>query len=136
IAVDPSNPNRITIAVSGTGTKHIWRCEDTTAPTRVWNFLDSSGASGLPDLPAQTVALDPAAPSTSLVVGMDLGVYQSDNGGASWFNIGTAQGLPNVQVNSLKWVPGANSIYAITWGRGIWRLPLSGPRPPPGKNSG
>lgn len=129
IAVDPTNPNKITVAVSGTGTKHIWRCDDTMAATRVWTFLDSSGAIGLPDLPAQSVALDPANPSTTMVVGMDLGVYQTDNGGASWFNIGTPQGLPNVQVNSVKWVPGASSIYAITWGRGIWRLPLAGPRP-------
>ena len=124
IAVDPTNPNKITVAVSGTGTKHVWRCDDTMAATRVWNFLDSSGAVGLPDLPAQSVALDPANPSNTMVVGMDLGVYQTDNGGASWFNIGTPQGLPNVQVNNVKWVPGANSIYAVTWGRGIWRLPL------------
>ena len=135
IAVDPTNPNKIFVAVSGTGTAHIWRCDDTTAPTRVWTSIDSSGTIGLPNLPAQTIALDPANPSTSMVVGMDLGVYQTDNGGASWFNIGTPQGLPNVQVNSLKWVPGANSIYAITWGRGIWRLPLSGSRPPGGPGS-
>jgi photosystem II stability/assembly factor-like uncharacterized protein len=132
IEVHPSNPTKVFVALSGTGTPHIWRCDDTDAVTRVWISMDGSGASGLPDIPAQAIALHPMSPDKSLFVATDIGVFYTNDGGSTWMNGTAPLGLPNVQVNDLKFVPGQKSLYAVTWGRGIWRLPIQYWTPPPG----
>jgi photosystem II stability/assembly factor-like uncharacterized protein len=128
IQVHPSNPTKVFVAVSGTGTDHVWRCDNTEAVTRVWTSIDGSGVTGLPDIPVQSIALVPTAPDTEMFAGTDVGVFQTTDGGATWLNATEPLGLPNVQVNDLKIVLGTDSLYAVTWGRGIWRLDLSGAR--------
>ncbi len=132
IVVHPSNPTKVFVAVSGTGTHHVWRCENTDAVTRVWSSLDGAGPTGLPDIPAQAIALHPVSPDKSMYVATDVGVFFTQNGGESWMNATAPLGLPNVQVNDLKFMPGQKSLYAATWGRGIWRLPVQYWTPPPG----
>ena len=51
---------------------------------------------------------------------MNYGVYYTDNAlGNTWvpFN----NGLPNVRINELEINTADNSIYAATYGRGLWR---------------
>lgn len=124
ILVHPQNPTKIYVALSGTGTAHVWRCENTDAQTRVWISMDGSGQTALPDIPAQSIALNPLGPDKLFYVANDLGVFYTSNGGANWQNITAPLGLPNVQVNDLKFKVGSDSLYAVTWGRGIWRLPV------------
>ncbi|HZT40980.1 MAG TPA: hypothetical protein VFA07_02265 [Chthonomonadaceae bacterium] len=125
IAVNPSNENAILVGLSGTGSAHVWACNNTTAGSRIWANLSGSGTGALPDIPVNTIALDPANYATTYYIGTDIGVFQTTNGGTSWSNATGPLGLPNVQVNDLKAVPGSNYLFAATWGRGIWRITLA-----------
>jgi len=126
IAVDPNNPSRIFVGLSGTGTGHLWRCSDTQAATRVWTNISGSGATGLPDIPLNSVALDLDDPTNTCYVATDVGVFYTTDGGANWANATQPLGLPNVQVNDLKVIAGTRKLYAATYGRGIWRIDLPG----------
>lgn len=125
IAVHPNNPSDILVGVSGTGSGHLWRCADTTAASRVWTDQSGSGASGLPDIPLNSVVRDPNQPSSVFYTGTDVGVFYTADGGATWTNATYTLGLPNVQVNELEVVPGTGYLMAATFGRGIWRIRIS-----------
>lgn len=126
IAVDPTNPSRVFVGVSGTGTGHIFRCNNTLAGTRVWTNISGSGATGLPDISLNSIALDIDDPTNTYYVATDVGVFYTTDGGANWSNATQPLGLPNVQVNDLKIVAGTRKLYAGTYGRGIWRIDLPG----------
>jgi len=55
-------------------------------------------------------------------VGTDVGVFRSANGGATWLTAGAK--LPNVPVTDIEYRAASNSLYAATFGRGIFMLPL------------
>ena len=125
IAVNPTDPSDLFVGLSGTGTGHLWRCANTQAgPARTWTDLSGAGATALPDVPVNAVALDPDTPTSSLYVATDVGVMASQDGGATWANATQPLGLPNVQVNDLVVAPGTRTLYAGTYGRGIWRIGL------------
>jgi photosystem II stability/assembly factor-like uncharacterized protein len=76
---------------------------------------------GLPDLPVNTVILDPSYPNT-LYVGTDVGAYVTYNGGTTWSRLGTS--MPNVAI----WQMDINTtdtkrfLLAGTHGRGAFRM--------------
>lgn len=72
----------------------------------------------LPQAPVNDIVVVGAA----LYVGTDVGVFRSINGGATWLPAGDA--LPNVPVTDLEYRAASNSLYAATFGRGIFKLPL------------
>lgn len=76
IEIDPLNSNIIYALYSGFGTDHVFRSTDGGAN---WNAIDGN----LPDLPANTIAIDPLN-TDNLYVGNDLGVYFSENSGNTW----------------------------------------------------
>ena len=51
-----------------------------------------------------------------------VGVFRSTNGGATWRAAGSK--LPNVPVTDLEYRVASNSLYAATFGRGMFMLPL------------
>jgi hypothetical protein len=57
---------------------------------------------------------------STLYVASDVGVFGSDDGGTTWFTAGAK--LPNVPVTDLEYVAASNSLYAATFGRGIFSL--------------
>lgn len=124
IAVNPANKNDILVSCSGTGAAHLWRCADTTATVRVWQDVDGSGATGVPDVPANTICRDYFDFDNTWFIGNDLGCFVTENGGATWQNATQPLGLPNTQVNDLKVQPLMNTLHAATYGRGMWRLNL------------
>lgn len=107
----------------GTGANHLWRCSNTLAAVPVWTNVSGSGPTGLPNVPVNAVARDPYEVGR-WYVGTDVGVFMTANYGASWTNL-TALGLPNVAVNSLVVDNAGAYLYAATFGRGIWRIPLA-----------
>jgi hypothetical protein len=125
ISVHPYHPNDILVAVGGTGSGHVWRCRDTSATQRVWEDLSGSGADALPDVPAVGIVRDPRRPSDTLYVGTDIGVFGTEKGGAEWFDLTIPHGLPAAQLSELQLV--GRTLYAVTFGRGVWRhrLPLT-----------
>ncbi len=122
IAVHPTNPRQIWVTVAGTGSGHVFRLDDSTAGSRAWADLSGTGATGVPDISANTVAVDPANPTSVIFLGNDVGVFRSRNGGQTWENMTAPLGLPNVEVTQLKVVPGTGYLNASTYGRGMWRI--------------
>ncbi len=121
IAVDPAEPTDILVSYSGTGTSHIFRCANTVAGAVVFADVGGVGA-GIPDAPVNWVTRDPADPDRTWYAGSDVGIFMTTNAGASWANLGTPYGLPNIQVNQVEVVPGTGYLMAATFGRGIWRI--------------
>jgi photosystem II stability/assembly factor-like uncharacterized protein len=126
IVVDPENPNRIVVTVSGTGSGHVFRCDNTTDANVAWTDISN----GLPDVPANTIALDLTDSTNTYYVGTDVGAFVTQNGGGSWTNMTQPLGLPNVQVNELRAVYGTGYLNAATYGRGMWRIKIANPIAP------
>jgi len=127
IWVNPKTPTDIIAVVSGTGAHHVWRCTNTAAGSPAWSDIS---ASGFPDIPANTITQDPFdTTGKTFYVGTDIGVFATANGGTTWSDATAPLGLPNVQVNTLKAMPGTGYLMAATYGRGMWRIPLTSALP-------
>lgn len=88
-----------------------------------WVAIPGSGLNVLPQVPANTVAVDPTQP-TRLYVGTDIGVYTSMDGGANWYPEVTGFGHVSVEHLEIN-TTGTKRLYAFTHGRGAWRVDLN-----------
>jgi photosystem II stability/assembly factor-like uncharacterized protein len=59
---------------------------------------------------------------SALYVGTDVGVFRSTNGGSTWRTAGRS--LPSVPVTDLEYRVASNTLYAATFGRGMYMLAL------------
>lgn len=109
IAVDRLGAGTATLTVSGFGTGHVFRTVDSGASWR-----DISG--NLPDVPVNAV-LEIA---DRLYIGTDLGIFISDNHGATWTPF--MDGLPNVAVFDLAYSNETGIALAATHGRGMFSI--------------
>ncbi len=118
LAVDPTDEATVYIALSGFGSSHLFRSTDYGA---TWVDLDGGR---LPDVPAMAVAVDPEFPD-HVYVGNDLGVYVTNDGGATWAQL--YRGWPEaVLVQELGVSPSDRKLRAFTHGSGVWEYPLFG----------
>jgi hypothetical protein len=124
---DPVNASIAYATYSTFGGTHVWRSADAGA---TWTGIDGSGLTGIPDIPAHSIVVDPANTSR-LYVGTDLGVFVSRDGGGTWAVENT--GFANVITESLSVgnVVGTPHIFAFTHGRGAWRVPTADASPVP-----
>jgi uncharacterized repeat protein (TIGR01451 family) len=76
-------------------------------------------SSGLPDVPANSVVLDPSNDNV-LYVGTDVGAFVTVNGGQTWKRLGT--GMPKVASWQLDYDPSHGVLAAGTHGRGAYTL--------------
>ena len=115
ISFDPQNDDIAYVVFSGFNTSHVYKTEDRGD---TWQAIDN----GLPDLPANTIAVDPDMP-TDLYLGNDLGVYASFDGGQSWqpYSIGVADA---VMVYHLSISPSNRKLRAATHGLGVYQTDL------------
>lgn len=130
IVIHPANPDTILITYSGTAAKngqphpgHVWKCTKTSLAQLHCDNVSGSPADGLPNIPANTLVIDPRSPDSIYYVGTDVGVFVSKNGGTTWADFGNVLGLPNIQVNHLLFQQ--QTLLAATFGRGIWRINLA-----------
>lgn len=120
IAVDASNRMTAVVTYSGFSSVtpstpgHIFR---TTDLGQTWTSIDGN----LPDIPVNTVALDPLLPNV-LWAGTDIGAFQTTDGGATWLPM--LNGLPKVPVFMLRYHNATRSLFAGTHARGVFRLTL------------
>ncbi len=121
ISVNPGDKNDILIA---TGSSRLFRLTGTDTGSPVLTAVNGSGANMLPSIAISTIARDPWQPNTRWYVGTDVGVFTTDNAGATWTDITRSRGLPNVQVNRLIANPTTGYLTAATYGRGIWRMKM------------
>jgi len=130
IAVHPTNPDTILISYSGTAGKnaphpgHIWKCTNTSSASPHCENISGSPSGRLPNIPTNTIVIDPKSPDLVYYAGTDVGVFVSKSGGATWADFGNSLGLPNVQVNHLLLQRDSGYLVAATFGRGIWEIQL------------
>jgi photosystem II stability/assembly factor-like uncharacterized protein len=109
VVIDPSDAAHALVTLSGFGTGHLF---ETTSAGATWR--DISGT-GLVDAPANAAVF---IPGFGIMVGTDVGVYQTTDGGVTW-QAGPA-GMPNVIIQDLVYVPALKQIAAGTYGRGMF----------------
>ena len=125
IAVDLNDSTGRTAyaAIQGFGSAHVIKTTDGGA---TWTNITA----GLPDSPANNIAIDPDDAST-LYVATDVGVFVTS--GSGWVEVGPdpaaeAYGyLPNVVVMrvAVSKANGRKLLIAATYGRGVWKADLS-----------
>lgn len=100
----------------------VARCATVNTATPTWTNISGAGATALPYMPVNTVARDPYN-SNYYYAGTDVGAFMTPDAGTTWYNMNVL-GLPNVHVNDM-WISASGYLYAATFGRGIWRIPLA-----------
>jgi hypothetical protein len=127
IAVDPQDKNHIVVTLSNYGTTNVRECNNTSLVTPVFGLIDGN----LPGMPVYDAVID-RLNSNRIIIGTEMGVWSTDNGGVTWTQesggIGGTPGLGIVPVYALRqsWRPWSSYtknpgvIYAGTHGRGIW----------------
>ena len=129
VAVDPANPKIAYATVQGflgMSGGHVYA---TTDGGSSW----SSVGNNLPDVPVNSIVIDPNTPQ-NLFIGTDTGVFVTSDGGSdvlmhpvSWSQLGA--GLPATAVLQLKLAQenGTQTLIAATHGRGAWSIPAAAP---------
>jgi len=94
--------------------------------SKIWMTTDQGNSwtnitSNLGDMPLRCVVMDDS-PDHNIYVGAEIGVYVKALNANNWSLYNT--NLPNVAVEDLEIMHGANLLRAATWGRGMWQAPL------------
>lgn len=117
IAVHPQDPQRLLIVTSG-GVYH-----STNAGTSWTNI-----STGLPSGTKYCAAWENTGKNGIYVGGFGFVSYTNDDQNGQW--VGFFDGLPTVRVYELEINYVSNTIFAGTYGRGLWESPLYQPLPP------
>ena len=111
VAVDPLDPDIAYCTYSNYGIPHVLQ---TVNGGTDWTSIDGIEAAGVPDIPAHWVAVRPCD-SQQLYVGTELGVFASEDGGATWDPAN--DGLAHTVVETLDFKD-SHTLVAFTHGRG------------------
>ncbi|MEO8623821.1 MAG: dockerin type I domain-containing protein, partial [bacterium] len=109
VVVDAADANHALVTVSGFGTGHVF---ETLNAGATWKDITGSG---LVDAPVNAAAF---IPGLGIMVGTDVGVYQTTDDGVTW-RVGPA-GLPNVIVQDIVYAPALKQVVVGTYGRGMF----------------
>jgi len=110
IAINSRNQDSAYVAFSGYGTGHIY-----STSNRGSSWMDKSG--NLPDIPVNTILLDQKN-NNHIIIGTDLGVFETNDGGTNWVQQNT--GMANVSVVDLD-MNNNGYVFAATHGRGMFK---------------
>lgn len=126
LTYDPTDPLIVYASYSNlksTSTDaHIYKSPDGGI---TWSASDGAGAASIPDVPTFKVLVNPYNPST-VYVGSDLGIFVSTDGGATWGHDPNAFASLRVEDLAFDRTVNPNWLFAFTYGRGVFRTPLSG----------
>lgn len=112
IAIHPSNPDKVAVAVAGNSKVFVSNDGGVT-----WiNYLFN-----LPSFSSLAVVWDDNG-NDGLYLGMNYGLFYIDNTFTEWQPYNT--NLPNVIINELEINSVDEKIYAGTYGRGLWASPI------------
>jgi photosystem II stability/assembly factor-like uncharacterized protein len=114
LRVDPTNDQRVwvTIQQMQANAAMVYRSDD---GGRSWTPCRN----GLPALPMNAVAIDPADANRAWVAA-DLGVYETRDSGASWTSV--SGGLPNAMAADVHYHAKDRKLICGTRNRGTWAL--------------
>ena len=122
IEIDPNDVTGNTVYVTNSrfgATTKIFRTTDAGA---TWEDITNN----LPDIPVHTVVVQPGN-SQTIFIGTDLGVFVSQDNGATWASMNASSQFTNTVVEALEFRTESNTtLYAFTHGRGAWRLLVAG----------
>lgn len=122
IAINPTDPNEVFVTFGGYSADSVWRTTDNGAN---WIQRTGSGADALPAVQVNTIRFHPLN-TNWIYVGTDLGVYASEDKGATWSRTPRYGGVDhegpvNTEVSELFW-QGTSYLVAATHGRGMYRV--------------
>src|SRR5437870_650424 len=112
ILVDPNDARTAYAMFGGFSSDNLWRTTDGGA---TWTSITGQ----LPQAPIETLAIHPKN-SKWLYVGTEVGVFTSEDGGASWTV--PQDGPANVSVKELFFL--GTTLYAATFGRGLYKIDI------------
>jgi len=119
VAADPFNKSKVYVTLSGYRwdeyIPHVLMSENNGE-----TWMDISG--NLPEGPVNEIIIDPEKPSY-LYVATDMGVYYSSSDGETW-DIASS-GMPIIVVTDLRLHNPTRTLFAATYGRGMYKLDLS-----------
>lgn len=114
----PGSTDTAYVVFSGFGSQHLYRTEDGGSS---WAPLGT----GLPDIPANSIVVDPLLP-TDLYVATDLGVYASFDSGENWEPYSTNVAAA-VMAMHLSISPTNRKLRVATHGLGVYETSLRDP---------
>lgn len=125
IQTDPDNAETVYVTFSGyrwaDEIAHVYKSIDAGD---TWESLEGD----LPDIPVNDIAVyKKTTDSTYLYLANDAGVYVSYDEGISWGLLGTA--IPIVSVYDLELNLETKTLFAGTYGRGMYKIQVSSPPP-------
>lgn len=122
VSVNPSNALDVWVTLSGfNDTLKVYRSIDAG---KIW--VNVSGS--LPNIPIHCIVHQEGGPTDAVYIGTDLGVFYRDNSLGDWVHF--SNGLPAVEVTDLEIQYNSQTLYAATYGRGIWTSELYTDCPP------
>lgn len=117
--INPTNPNHVVITLGAYGrTVHVLQSFDALAEEPVWTNITGN----LPAMPVYDAVID-VDDAKRIVIGTDLGIWATENGGTTWeeANDGLAR-VPVFELRAYEWRPWEGmTIYAGTHGRGFYK---------------
>lgn len=116
IAVNPTDENNVYICYGGYDAND--KVYQSTDGGTSWTNLTLN----LPNLSCNAIIYRNMG-TDILYLGMERSVYYYDEDDNTWYEYGT--GLPFAEITELKIHEPSETIYVSTYGRGIWRSPLS-----------
>lgn len=113
----PENEDIAFITFGGFGSFHVYQ---TMNGGENWFPIDNN----LPDIPHNTIAIDPTQPD-NMYIGNDLGVYASEDAGGTWYPF--MEELPEaVLAMHLSISPANQKLRVATHGNGVYQTDLIG----------
>jgi hypothetical protein len=119
IYIDPSDINTVYVALGGYSLNNLWKSTDGGAH---FASVSGTGSTSLPPAPVRGFVRHPDDP-LRLYAGTDVGIYESDDGGATWST--SSDGPADVPVDEIRFVQGTKILLVATHGRGLWTADVS-----------
>ncbi|MFK8010559.1 MAG: WD40/YVTN/BNR-like repeat-containing protein [Marinicellaceae bacterium] len=123
VEFEPNNSQVVYATYSTFGGAHVFKSVD---GGNTWQSIDGVGSGKLPDVPVHSIVIDPNN-TQRLFIGTDLGVFVSIDGGQNWLveNTGFSQAITERLVINKPTDGSTPYLFAFTYGRGVWRVPLN-----------
>ncbi len=121
ILIDPDDSDTVYLSLGGFSPGNLGKSVDGGV---TWADLTGAGPTGLPDVPIRGIARHPTQPQW-LYVGTEVGLFASDDGGATWST--SDFGPAAVSVDEVVFMHDSKRLLAATHGRGLFTILIGNP---------